>query len=249
MKLAIRTALLTILVLASAASRVGAGGSPATPPKPPAPAAPPEAPAPPAPPRSREIVVDGDRVSVWDDDGDGDFDVEAPDAPEGPAMIRIRRHEGDGYLGFLPIWMTPELRQHFGAPKDAGVLVGKVEADSPAARAGLEVGDIVTAIGGERVKSTSTLVREVRRSKEGETLQLEIVRSRATKTLPITVGKRPAEELRIGDLSPMYRMHGMERGHPRSFVAPLPPDFAGLDERMEELEKRLKELEKRLPSK
>ncbi len=247
MKLAIRTALFTTLLLASTASRMGAGANPATPPNPPAPPAAPEAPAPPAPPRSREIVVDGDRVTVWGDDGE--FDVDAPEAEEGPATIHVRRREGDGYLGFLPIWMTPELRQHFGAPRDAGVLVGKVEADSPAAKAGLEVGDIVTAVGGDRVKSTSELVRDVRRSKAGETLQLEIVRSRATKTLPITVGKRPAEELRIGDLAPMRRFHGMERGIPPALVAPMPPDFQGLDERMEELEKRLKELEKRLPSK
>ena len=40
--------------------------------------------------------------------------------------------------------MTQELRAHYGAPKDAGVLVAGVESESPAAKAGIQVGDIVT---------------------------------------------------------------------------------------------------------
>jgi len=251
MRHVVRTALLGALLLTSAASRLAAGGASTVPQPPaaPAPAMPPQPPAPPSPPSAPEVVVDGDGVFLREGDDDSDFAMDAPGAPEGPATIRVRRHGGGGYLGFVPIWMTPELRQHFGAPTEAGVLVGKVEADGPAARAGLEVGDVVTSLDGDRVESTGKLVREVRRHRAGETMKLEVVRNRAPKTVTVTVGERPNEELRIGGMGPMRGFHWNEHGHPRGFAPPAPADFRGLEERLNELEKRLQEIEGRPPAK
>ena len=60
----------------------------------------------------------------------------APPAPRAPRAPRL----SGGYLGVELVDLTPELREHFGAPRDVGVMVGRVEPGSPAARAGLEVG-------------------------------------------------------------------------------------------------------------
>jgi S1-C subfamily serine protease len=49
--------------------------------------------------------------------------------------------------------MSPELRAHFGAPGDRGVLIDTVRAGSPAARAGIHVGDIVVEIDGDAARS------------------------------------------------------------------------------------------------
>ena len=96
--------------------------------------------------------------------------------------------------------MTPDLRQHFGAPRDAGVFVGSVEADSPAAKAGLQVGDIVTKVDGDVIGSTRELVRLVRHRKGGESITVDVLRNKAAKTLTVTVAERKGSEVRIGAL-------------------------------------------------
>ena len=63
--------------------------------------------------------------------------------------------------------MTPELREHFEAPSDSGVLVNRVEADRPAARAGVRVGDVLITGDGERIREPFDLVKVVGRVPEG----------------------------------------------------------------------------------
>lgn len=203
----------------------------------------------------REILVDDDGVFVWGEDGGPEIMADLRDLDELPGFAW---NHGGGYIGVRPIQMTPELRTHFGAPKDAGVFVGKVEKDSPAAKAGLEVGDILTAADGEKIGSTRELVRAVRRKKEGETVKLDLVRNRASKTLTVTVAGREDGELRLGELGPGHRKFKW-RGHgmvppvpPVPPVAPAPPAPPGspdLQDRLDELEKRLDALEGRAPQK
>ncbi len=176
---AVPFALLVPLMLVSAAPRLSAGGETApsgetrkgvlaSPEKP--------------------IVVDGDRVEVLDDDDDS-IVADLPDFPDHdlPQVVRFRGHRSGGYLGVRSIEMTPELRQHFGAPRDAGVLVGSVEPESPAAKAGIQVADILTAVDGEEVGSTRALSRSVRRHKDGDTVKIDLLRDRSKKTLAVTL--------------------------------------------------------------
>ena len=86
------------------------------------------------------------------------------------------RHGGGAFLGVQLSELTPELRTHFGVPEDAGVMVGKLVDGSPAFRAGLEVGDIVTAVDGEPVASSSALARAIRDHEDGDTVVLEVWR-------------------------------------------------------------------------
>jgi hypothetical protein len=238
MKLApLKTILLAALLIASPASRLRARDDPGAAPQPEEKKkiviASPEP----------EIVVDEDGVFVSGDE-DGEIRAEMPDFDDFPAAVRWN---GAGWIGVRPVGMTPELREHFGAPKDSGVFVGSVEAGSPAAKAGLEVGDIITGVAGETIETPRELARRVRR-RAGETLRLEIVRNRSPKNLSVTVGRRKAEEFEIGELGPMpgSRFHGP--GHGKGRFALPPGGLAGLENRLEELEKRLKELEDRLPS-
>ncbi|MDE2849985.1 MAG: PDZ domain-containing protein [Acidobacteriota bacterium] len=86
------------------------------------------------------------------------------------------RHGGGAFLGVQLSDLTPELRTHFGVPEDAGVMVGKLVEGSPAFRAGLEVGDIVTAVDGEPVASSSALAAAIRGHEDGDTVVLEVWR-------------------------------------------------------------------------
>lgn len=212
---------------------------------------------------SDEPVVD--KVIELQDEGDEDvvFDLDAPEGPEAPepperpgkwekTVVRIDRDGRRGYLGIQLIEMTPELREHFGAPRDAGVLVGGVEKDSPAAKAGVQVGDIVTAADGERIESTHDLSHAVRARKAGETVKLDLSRDRAKKQLTVTVAERPAREIRVGELAPKMRsrayvLRGLDSLGHLDGLAPF-QDLGRVQERLNDLEKRLKDLEKKLPA-
>jgi membrane-associated protease RseP (regulator of RpoE activity) len=199
------------------------------------------------PPQKKEkkvIVTDDDVVvSGKDEPGDETFVWRWPG--------RSRR----GYLGVRLLEMTPELRAHFGAPKDAGVMVAGVEKDSPAAKAGVQVGDIVTRADGERIESGSDLSRAVRRRRSGDSVKLEVSRDRAAKFLNVKVEERRVPEMDMGDLGDLGREIGRSVGRDigrRAWVLPTPPtppaDLNRLRDRLEELEKRLNDLEKRLPA-
>jgi C-terminal processing protease CtpA/Prc len=182
--------------------------------------------------------------------GDDDLDVEG----DGPVIVRVGR---GAFMGVRLIGITEELRSHYGAPRDAGVLVSDVESGSPAARAGIEVGDVITAVEGTRVTSTGDVSRAIRRKSGGETVDVEVVRGRSTRKLTVTLEERKASEREIdlGDLGDNLRRHAwaFRDGEwkdgdfkVRPFKIDNLEELPSLRERLEELEKRMKELEKRL---
>ena len=65
---------------------------------------------------------------------------------------------GPPRLGIQVQEMTPELRAWFQAPQTAGVLVTRVEPDSPAQEAGVQVGDVIVEAGGEALETPRDLV-------------------------------------------------------------------------------------------
>lgn len=263
----LKTTLLTALLLVPQGTYVRASD----PPEPPRAAAAPEAPVPPAPPEAprkrtkkvivaspeKEIFIDGDRVFMRgegdEDDMMADLDV-FDEGGDHPTLMRMRGHSGGGFIGVRPIEMTPELRQHFGAPKDAGILVGSVEPEGPAAKAGLQVGDIVTKVDGDTIVTTRELVRTVRHRKGGETITVEVVRNRAAKSLTVTVSERKEKDFQVGEMSETFPRHGWDwnwktpgPGHPMAGPPPPGDPYPELEQRLEDLEKKLKALEGRLP--
>ncbi len=100
------------------------------------------------------------------------------------------RHGGGAFLGVQLSELTPELRTHFGVPEDAGVMVGKVVDGSPALRAGLQVGDIVTAVDGEPVASSSALARAIGGHEDGDTVVLEVWRDGRMEKIDATLEER-----------------------------------------------------------
>jgi membrane-associated protease RseP (regulator of RpoE activity) len=176
--------------------------------------------------------------------GDGDFSFDNDD----PVVVRVGRR---GFIGVTLLEITPELRVHFGAPKDAGVLVSDVRADTPAAKAGVEVGDVITAVDGKRVDSSGDVSRGIRSRKAGDTVALDVIRGGASRKLSVTVEERRDGErsIDLGNMKDTLRRHSwvmrdFGRDHP---IIENLDDFPGMRGRLEELEKRVKELEKRLP--
>lgn len=165
-----------------------------------------------------------------------------------------------GYLGVGLTELTPELRAHFGAPEDAGVMVSSVEPGSPADKAGLQVGDILAQIDGKEVASSWDVRSRVRGFEEGQQVPLEIWRDRKVQTLTATASLRERPEL---DMGPLFMRRG--EGEDGPIVLQLNKELGGMPESIElpagagpgeirirrsprerQLEQRLQELEKRI---
>jgi membrane-associated protease RseP (regulator of RpoE activity) len=97
---------------------------------------------------------------------------------------------GRGYLGIEMLDLNAELRVYYGGRGDVGVLVAGVEAGSPAAKAGLRVGDLIVAVDGEPSSATSDVLRAVRPRAAGDRLRLDVVRERQPIALTASLVER-----------------------------------------------------------
>jgi serine protease Do len=94
-----------------------------------------------------------------------------------------------GRLGITIEELTPQLATYFGA-RDGGVLVTSVVDDSPAARAGLKAGDVITKMNGQVVRSGGDLVRLIEGVKDDEAVTIGIVRDRSDTTVTAKLESR-----------------------------------------------------------
>jgi hypothetical protein len=125
--------------------------------------------------------------------------VMSGDANVHMGMVRhhelLGHHGKGGLLGIQLTDLTPELRRHFGVGEAAGVMIAKVLDNSPAESAGLQVGDIVTAIDGEGVSSSWHLASAVGALEGGTDVELEIWSQGSSTVVPVTLGSRAGEDL------------------------------------------------------
>ena len=78
--------------------------------------------------------------------------------------------------------------------KDGGLLITSVNDNSPAAKAGLKAGDVITAVDGEKVTSPGDVSRAISKKEDGA-VSLTIIRDRNTRTVTVTPEKNPERTL------------------------------------------------------
>ena len=104
-----------------------------------------------------------------------------------------------GYVGVGLSELTPDLVQAFGLPAGSkGALVQQVMPKTPAEKAGLEPGDVITSLDGKTVESSSALSRAVAQVPPGQAVKLGLLRKGSTRTVSLTVAQRPGDESAIG---------------------------------------------------
>jgi serine protease Do len=94
------------------------------------------------------------------------------------------------YLGVYLSDLTQETASRFGSPVDSGALIEEVEPGSPAAAAGIQRGDIVTAAGSEEVRSSGDLLSALRNYMPGDTVRLTVLRNGEKTTLQANLAER-----------------------------------------------------------
>ena len=138
-----------------------------------------------------------------------------------------------GRIGVHVQPMTPELREYFKAPSDRGVLVTSVDADRPAARGGLRVGDVIVSGDSRPIREPYDLVKVVGGVSAEGTLELRVLRDGKEYTLSVEPEAGPTPWV-----DPERWNEWLKRG--------LRHGSEGLRRRLGELEQRLKEIEQRL---
>jgi membrane-associated protease RseP (regulator of RpoE activity) len=200
--------------------------------------------------KRKVVIVDKDgKQKVWEG--------------EGPMVRR-------GYFGVALLDLTSELRTHFGVPDDSGVMVSKVEPGSPAEKAGVRVGDILTRLDGQAVKSAWAVTAKARGLEEGQQIAWEVWRNGKAQNLNLAVvlKERPEVDMApffkdgdgeplmlkinsddwkgFGDMGDMKDGQAMKRLQVRRIG---PSREADLEKQLKDLEKRIAELEAQLKKK
>jgi serine protease Do len=84
---------------------------------------------------------------------------------------------------------------------DSGVVIQDVRSDSPAARAGVKEGDVVTEFDGERARSATQFTRLVRETAPGKTVKMAVLRNGTPATMDVAPETRDADDLRFPNLT------------------------------------------------
>jgi serine protease Do len=116
-----------------------------------------------------------------------------PPAPPRPSRVRVSVNSpAASFLGVGVTDIDAERTKALKLKEEHGVEVTSVDADSPAAKAGVKVSDVVVEYNGQRVEGIEQFLRLVRETPVGRQVKLLIARNGATQTLTATTGSRPA---------------------------------------------------------
>ena len=96
-----------------------------------------------------------------------------------------------GWLGVEVQSLTQELAESFGQEGRPGIVVAGVYRDGPAARAGLQPGDLILSIDGVQSADGRSSMNQVARARPGEKIDIDILRNGKPLTLTAEVGMRP----------------------------------------------------------
>jgi serine protease Do len=115
-----------------------------------------------------------------------------------------------GWLGVVIQEVNKDLAESFGLDKPAGALVAQVMEEGPAAKGGLQVGDVILALDGKPIIMSADLPHLVGALKPGSKVELDVVRDGSRKSLKLSIGALPEDGEVVAGAAP-----GIERSSNR----------------------------------
>ncbi len=110
-------------------------------------------------------------------------------------QLRSRGRASHGRMGVSIQEVTRDMAEAFGLPKPGGALVNSVEPNGPAARGGIEPGDVILRFDGKPISTSSDLPRLVGIMKPGTRAQVDLWRKGQNRTVTVTIGEFQDERL------------------------------------------------------
>lgn len=102
-----------------------------------------------------------------------------------------------GWLGVVIQEVNKDLAESFGLDKPAGALVAQVLENGPAAKGGLQVGDVILNLNGQPIVMSADLPHLVGGLKDGAKAKLEIIRNGKRQNLDVTIGALPDDDQEV----------------------------------------------------
>jgi serine protease Do len=109
------------------------------------------------------------------------------------AQLREKGSVTRGWIGVEIQPVTQDLADSLGLKKAAGALVSEPQSNSPAAKAGIESGDVITSVDGNSIADARELARKIGTMAPGTSVKLGLIRQGQEKTVTLTLGTLPKE--------------------------------------------------------
>ncbi len=122
------------------------------------------------------------------------FDIPADTAKMVVAQLQKDGHVTRGWLGVQIQPVTAGIADSLGLKEAQGAMVDEPQKDSPAAKAGIESGDVITAVNGAPVKDARDLARTIGMMAPDSSIKLDIVRGGQQKTISLTLSQMPTDQ-------------------------------------------------------
>jgi serine protease Do len=139
-----------------------------------------------------------------------------PAEQAGPIVEALRRGQRvrRGYIGVSLQSISEDVAEHLGVERNRGELIREVTPGGPAARAGVEQGDVVISVAGRPVTPAETLAFLISQQPIGSSVPLEIIRNGQRRNLSVRVAERPTEQelARLNGLDPAPGSEGSSSG-------------------------------------
>ncbi len=117
------------------------------------------------------------------------FDIPASTVQSVIAQLRSTGHVERGWLGVQIQPVTAEIADSLNLHEDKGALITEPQADSPAAKAGLKSGDVITRVDGKTVEDARDLAKKIAAYPPSSSIALTIIRNGAEQTVDLKLGK------------------------------------------------------------
>ncbi|MBV9530633.1 MAG: trypsin-like peptidase domain-containing protein, partial [Bradyrhizobium sp.] len=119
------------------------------------------------------------------------FSIPAATVKSVVAQLKDKGSVSRGWIGVQIQPVTPEIADSLGLKKAEGALVAEPQTNSPAAKAGIESGDVITAVNGENVKDARELARTIGNIAPGAAVKLNVLHKGQEKVVNLTLGQLP----------------------------------------------------------
>jgi serine protease Do len=142
------------------------------------------------------------------------FDIPAATAKLVVNQLKDKGSITRGWLGVQVQAVTPEIADSIGLKQARGAMVDNPQPGSPAAKAGIEAGDVITAVNDTQIKDSRDLARTISMMAPGTSVKLDVLHQGQSKSLTVAIGEMPNDhEANAGpDSQPNERAGGPHLG-------------------------------------